>query len=63
MSSLITRKTTALDFDFIYNLHRQTFFSYVEQIGGWKEDIQRNGIRGEFENLLFEILCHDKIDV
>ncbi|MEH2183059.1 GNAT family N-acetyltransferase [Nostoc sp.] len=63
MSSLQTRKTTASDFDFIYNLHRQTFYSYVEQTWGWKEEIQLNGMREDFDSLLFEIVCHEGIDI
>ncbi|MEH1812380.1 MAG: GNAT family N-acetyltransferase [Nostoc sp.] len=63
MSSLQTRKTTAFDFDFIYDLHRQTFYSYVEQTWGWKEEVQLNGMREDFDSLLFEIICYKEIDI
>lgn len=63
MSCFQTRRTIASDFDFIYNLHRQTYYSYVEQTWGWKEEVQFNGIREEFDRLLFQILCHKGIDI
>ncbi|MDF5731000.1 MAG: GNAT family N-acetyltransferase [Rhizonema sp. PD38] len=63
MSCLQTRKTTASDFDFIYNLHRQTFYSYVEQTWGWFEEIQWAGMREDFDSLPFEIVCYQGIDI
>lgn len=63
MSLLETRKTTTIDFDFIYKLHCQTFHSYVEQTWGWKEEVQFNGMREEFDDSLFEIICNHGEDV
>lgn len=63
MSLLETRKTTTADFDFIYKLHCQTFYSYIEQTWGWKESVQFNGMREEFDNSLFEIICYQGEDV
>lgn len=63
MSCLQTRKTTASDFDFIYDLHRQTFYSYVEQTWGWQEEVQCAGMREEFDSLLFEIACYQSTDI
>lgn len=63
MSSLETRKTIASDFDFIYSLHRQTLYAYVEQTWGWKEEFQRNGMREDFDTLTFEIVCKQGEDI
>lgn len=61
ISSLETRKTTASDFNFVYELHRQEFFSYVEQMWGWKEEVQRSGMQEDFDNLPCEIVsCQGK---
>lgn len=63
MSLLETRKTTTADFDFIYKLHCQTFHFYVEQTWGWKEEVQFNGMREDFDDPLFEIICYQGEDV
>jgi GNAT superfamily N-acetyltransferase len=63
MSCLQTRKATASDFDFIYNLHRQTFYSYVEQTWGWREEVQYAGMREDFDGFPFEIICYQGIDI
>src|SRR6476646_6659713 len=63
MSCLQTRKTIASDFDFIYNLHRETFYSYVEQTWGWQEEVQSAGMRKDFDSLFFEIVCYQGIDI
>ncbi|OUL24999.1 hypothetical protein BV372_28320 [Nostoc sp. T09] len=63
MSFLETRKSIASDFDFIYSLHQQTLYAYVEQIWGHKEEFQRNGMREDFDSLPFEIVCNQGEDI
>lgn len=57
MSSLKTRKAVPSDFGFVYRLHRQAFFSYIDQTWGWQEDTQLRGIREDFEDFPFQIIC------
>ncbi|MUG94257.1 hypothetical protein F7734_18465 [Scytonema sp. UIC 10036] len=52
MSYLKTRRTTASDFNFIYDLHRQVFYSYIEQTWGWKEEFQFNEMREDGSSVL-----------
>jgi GNAT superfamily N-acetyltransferase len=63
MNILEIRETSIADFPFIYNLHRQTMYSYVEQTWGWQEEVQYNGMREDFDNSLFEIVCVDRQDI
>ncbi|MBW4623172.1 MAG: GNAT family N-acetyltransferase [Cyanosarcina radialis HA8281-LM2] len=63
MSILETRKTAIADFSFIYDLHRQTMYSYVEQTWGWKEEVQLQGMQEDFDNSLFEIVCLNEQDI
>jgi GNAT superfamily N-acetyltransferase len=63
MNILKIRKTANADFSFIYSLHCQTMYLYVEQTWGWKEENQYNGMREDFDNLLFEIVCLHERDI
>lgn len=63
MSSLQTRQAIASDFNFVYELHRQELFSYVEQTWGWFEEVQLNGMQSDFDNLPFEIISDRGKDI
>jgi GNAT superfamily N-acetyltransferase len=56
MNSLTTRQAITSDFDFVFDLYRQTLSIYVEQTWGHSEEFQRNGMREDFETLPFEIV-------
>lgn len=58
MTCLKTRKASPSDFSFVYRLHRQVFFSYINQTWGWQEDHQRRGMREDFEDFPFQIICN-----
>jgi N-acetylglutamate synthase-like GNAT family acetyltransferase len=60
---LKTRPITPDDFDFLFELHRQTFQAYVEQTWGWDEERQRHGFHGELKESPFEIVQLDGGDV
>jgi GNAT superfamily N-acetyltransferase len=63
MNILEIRETSIADFSFIYNLHRQTMYSYVEETWGWEEEVQLQGMREDFDNSLFEIICLNRQDI
>jgi ribosomal protein S18 acetylase RimI-like enzyme len=63
MNSLETRKATDSDFEFIFSLHEQTLYKYIEQTWGWAEDFQRSGMREDFDTLPFEIICYQREDI
>jgi ribosomal protein S18 acetylase RimI-like enzyme len=58
MNSLTTRQAITSDFDFVFNLYRQTLSTYVEQTWGHSEEFQRNRTREDFETLPFEIVSY-----
>ncbi|WP_088893125.1 GNAT family N-acetyltransferase [Leptolyngbya ohadii] len=63
MKCLRTRKASPSDFGFVYRLHCQVFFSYVDQTWGWQEDQQRRGMREDFEDFPFQIICNGDRDI
>lgn len=56
MNGLETRKATSADFDFLLNLHRRTFYSYIEQTWGWNEERQTTGFPKELSESPFAIV-------
>jgi ribosomal protein S18 acetylase RimI-like enzyme len=56
MDVIETRTATEADFDFLVDLHRQTFQVYVEQLWGWDEAGQRAGLYEDFQMFPFEII-------
>lgn len=57
MNRLTTRRASPADFSFVYALHHQEFFAYIDQTWGWQEDAQRKGMRSDFEDFPFQIIC------
>jgi ribosomal protein S18 acetylase RimI-like enzyme len=56
MDVIETRTATEADFDFLVDVHRQTFQVYVEQLWGWDEAGQRAGLYEDFQMFPFEII-------
>lgn len=63
MHGLTPRRAIDTDFDFIYRLHCQAFFSYIDQTWGWREDVQLRGMREDFEDFPFQIVCYENQDI
>lgn len=38
-------------------------YSYVEETWGWQEEVQLRGMREDFDNSLFEIVCLNEQDI
>ena len=57
MDAIETRTATETDFDFLVDVHRQTFRGYVEQHWGWDEARQKEGLREDFQAFPYKIIC------
>ena len=58
MDVIETRTATEADFDFLVDVHRQTFQVYVEQLWGWDAAGQRAALYEDFQQFPFEIICY-----
>ena len=56
MQEICTRNATDADFDFLFELHRQTIGPYVEQTWGWDEVWQRNYFKQHFMSRSCEVI-------
>ena len=56
MQGISTRNATDADFDFLFELHRQTMGPYVEQTWGWDETWQRNYFKQHFMSRPCEVI-------
>lgn len=63
MNRLETRKATSAAIDFLFNLHRQTFYSYVEQIWGWDEERRTTDFPKELSESPFTMVRYVGEDV
>lgn len=56
-------EATSADFDFLFNLHKQTFYSYIEQTWSWNEERQAISFREELSKSPFAIVRYVGEDV
>ena len=49
MSNLTLRQATAADYDFLFNLHKITLRTYIEQVWHWNEAWQQANFSHHFE--------------
>ena len=63
MSELRLRKATAEDSGFAYQTKKAAFRGYVEQVGGWNEEEQRELHEQRFRSQEFYVLHVSGIDV
>lgn len=57
MTVVETRAATEADFDFLVDLHQQTFRGYVEQNWSWDEARQRKELYEDFHAFPYEVVC------
>lgn len=53
------RQAKEEDFEFLWNLHKATMKSYVDQTWGWDEEFQREYFSNRFETINIELIIHD----
>ena len=66
MKDIQRRQATQADYDFLHDLHQQTFRLYVEQTWGWDDQQQVELFRQSHQNLdesPFEILCLEEKEI
>lgn len=52
------RKATVEDFEFLWNLHKATMKSYVDETWGWDEKFQREYFSNRFEPANIELIIY-----
>ncbi|MBW4469714.1 MAG: GNAT family N-acetyltransferase [Stenomitos rutilans HA7619-LM2] len=57
MKAIETRSASEADFNFLVDLHRQTFRSYVEQNWSWDEVRQRQELHEDFHAFPYDVVC------
>lgn len=57
MRAIETRAATEADFDFLVDLHRQTFRTYVEQNWSWDEARQKKELHEDFHAFPHNVIC------
>ncbi len=63
MAEITLRKATNEDFEFLYDLHRQTLREYVDQTWGWDEEWQAGYFRSRFDISDKRIVQQDGVDI
>jgi len=63
MNSLILRKASLNDREFAYRVKKAAFQEYVEKIGSWNEDEQRQLHNHRFETQDFRIISLAGVDI
>lgn len=53
------RQAEEEDFEFLWNLHKATMRSYVDEIWGWDEEFQRDYFSNRFEKINIELIILD----
>lgn len=56
---LVVRPATEADYDFLYDLHRQAFYTYVDQTWGWDEVTQQFMFRAEYAAVPRQVVLLD----
>ncbi|MCV7235242.1 GNAT family N-acetyltransferase [Mycobacterium branderi] len=57
------RAATTADFEFIFDLHKQSFGPYVDQVWGWDDEYQREYLKGRLVVDETQIIVADKVDI
>lgn len=57
------RKATVEDLEFLWNLHKATMKSYVDEIWGWDEEFQREYFSNRFEPTNIEIIIYKSASI
>ncbi|MBW4582416.1 MAG: GNAT family N-acetyltransferase [Tildeniella nuda ZEHNDER 1965/U140] len=57
MGTIETRIATETDFDFLVDVHRQTFRGYVDHYWSWDEARQKEELREDFHAFPYEMIC------
>jgi len=62
MSNITFRPANAHDYDFLYALHREAFYEYVDALWGWDEADQQRRFRENFDPSKRRIVQVDGVD-
>ncbi|KWX20877.1 hypothetical protein AFM11_27655 [Mycolicibacterium wolinskyi] len=57
------RPATADDFEFFFELHKQTLGPYVDQVWGWDDDVQRAHLQRTMNPERTQVIVADGIDI